>query len=137
MTPEKIHEEREALAYIKDVKEMIISKPFPYPASPPLSKAHSSTADARALYAMKGLTNRLATLDVLTSTRGGAYRATLIFYPDLTDSKQWILLYEGCQCKDLCQAMKMLWDAMQTALGDWKGKSRAGRWRTGGLIVGE
>lgn len=88
--------------------------------------ANLQPADARALYSSHGLTSRKATFDVMTSYYGGAYQATLILYPDMTESTCWTPLIDGLRCKNLCAAMKHLWSAVQEALGAMIGKRSYG-----------
>ncbi|KAF2785475.1 hypothetical protein K505DRAFT_369218 [Melanomma pulvis-pyrius CBS 109.77] len=89
----------EELAYVMALKPMILS-------------------DARALYSAYGLTSRKATFDVMTSRHLGAYQASLIMYPDLDDSTHWTMMFEGLRCTNMGAAMKMLWDGIQTGIGE-------------------
>ncbi|KAF2685936.1 hypothetical protein K458DRAFT_417120 [Lentithecium fluviatile CBS 122367] len=98
--------------------------PSPSPHIHPLPTATPLTpppADARALYSMHGLQRPTLTFDVITSTYGGAYQATLIYYHTQGTTSIWTPLHEGMRCKDMPTAMKYLWDAIQTCLGDTKG----------------
>ncbi|KAL6705307.1 hypothetical protein ACN47E_007117 [Coniothyrium glycines] len=101
MTPEQVRAHRDQLAYMHDAKAMILS-------------------DARALFSLRGCTSHKATFDVITSTYDCRYQASLIMYPDPSTDLRWTALCDGVVCKDLPTAVRMLWDAVQTALGDAK-----------------
>jgi hypothetical protein len=44
-------------------------------------------------------------------------------YPDLSANTCWMTLYDGLKCTNMSAAMKMLWDGVQTEIGELKGRS--------------
>jgi hypothetical protein len=112
----------EELSYIRDLKTMILSMLFILPPKFFFDiPTDTPAADARALYSAQGLTSRTVTFEVITSKHAGAYQATLIMYSDLSANTCWSTLYDGLKCTNMVAAMKMLWDGVQTKIGELKG----------------